>query len=944
MIDYDNLQVKDFFKIYQEQKKKYGDNTLFLMQVGSFHEMYCTETFDPPLNKIAELLDIVYTKKNKKKPVTESNPYMLGFPTHSLAKFVDILVKNQLTLVIADQVSEPPKPIRKITQVLTPSTYLENKTQLTKGYGNYLVSLVIEKGINMKKEESIIIGISAIDLTIGKTYYHEGISQNYDSTYSLDDACRFLQRFPPCEVIWTHLLEENTKINRMSLEDVTEYLNLPRTTHYHEFNKIKDLMKISFQKKKFQEIFKSEIPEMENLDIWNYARFSLILAIYYIERINPTLLEKLNHPELFSNETKLHLGNKALTQLNFLDEEGIIKIIDKTSTIMGKRFLLENLSNPLTSIEILNQRYQDIEKIKKDNEKIKNHFSNLYDLDKLIRKIELLKIQPNEIAKLSISLEEIEQLEKELKNFINKDLFKTIKEINQDIKKTFNLEKILSMTKEKENIFNNVFPEINLIQDKLNLNEKQYQKMKDFLENFLEEGKFIKNKEFIKIERNTLDGVYLSTTEKRGKKVEEELNKNKNLLFEKVKIREELEFIYRNKNCKIKGNFFNNLFEEKLELEKTIQDLISKYYLEFIEKLTLKTSSLKLLSSNIAYLDFITSGSLLLDKYHYSLPTIKELSNQESYFQVKNLRHPLVERISSNDYIPQTLSLGKDIKGMVLYGVNSAGKSTLMKSLGINIILAQIGYPVSAEELIYYPYHAIFTRIIGNDNIYSGLSSFMVEMIELNAILNRNNKNTLVIADELCRGTEVDSANIIVVYMIEELAKNHSSFITASHLHQIMNFDSIKKLTTVKAYHLDVEYRNKNLIYDRKLKEGQGKQFYGLEIAKYIIEDKEFMERTNLLTNKLEEIKTSKYNSNLILEKCEICHSKKNLETHHIVFQKDFDKNKINKNKYHLIKNDLNNLVCLCQKCHDEVDRKNIEITGWKNHQLVYTKTLKNNL
>jgi len=942
MINYENIQVKDYIKIHYDQQKKYGNNTLILMQVGSFHEMYCTDNEGPPLHQIAEELDVICTKKNKKKPISVSNPYMLGFPTHALSKFVDILVKKQYTLVIIDQVSEPPKPLRKITNIFTPSTYVESKNDFTQNYGNYLVSIVIDKGTNLSKNESVLVGISAIDLTRGKIFYHEGISKNYDSTYSLDDACRFLQRFPPSEVIWTSTLNnKEDKINKMKLSEIIEYLNLPKTTNEINFSKVKPLGKISFQKKKFQELFETEIDELENLDIWSNARLSLMLGIYYIERINSNLIRQLEKPIMFSDETNLHLGNKALKQLNFLDPEGIIKVIDKTKTIMGKRFLVENLSSPLTNIEQLNQRYNDIKLISKSSEKIRKSFSNIFDLDKINRKIELENITPSEIYKLVTSLEDFLTIQKNLNTDISIDFntFDFSKDIYQKINKTFNLDSIMSLNNldVRTSFFNkNIVSEVDNIQSKLDDSEECYERLRNFLESHLEEGKFIKGKSFVKVERNTVDGIFLSLTQKRAEKIKLELKKKKNFDIEGItskNFESLLEFSMKNKNCKIKGDWFDKKFKEKIELENQLVTLIKEKYQEFVIELKTFTNQIKLISKTIAYLDFINSGALIMEKYHYCLPIIKE--SEESYFKAKNIRHPLVERISENEYIPQNVSLGEKLKGMILYGVNSAGKSTLMKSIGINVILAQIGYPVSAEKFVYSPYHSIFTRIIGNDNIYSGLSSFMVEMIELNAILNRNNKNTLVIADELCRGTEVDSANVIVVYMIEQLAKNKASFISASHLHKIMTFESIKSLESIKAYHLDVKYHKNNLIYNRELKEGQGREFYGLEIAKYIIEDENFSNRTLELSNKLEELKTSKYNSKLVMEKCELCDSKENLETHHIVFQKEFNKKLVNKKKFHLVKNDLNNLVCLCQKCHDEIDRKNINIKKWNNGHLL---------
>jgi DNA mismatch repair protein MutS len=250
--------------------------------------------------------------------------------------------------------------------------------------------------------------------------------------------------------------------------------------------------------------------------------------------------------------------------------------------------------------------------------------------------------------------------------------------------------------------------------------------------------------------------------------------------------------------------------------------------------------------------------------------------------------------------------------------------------------LAQIGYYVASTKFEYSPYNSLFTRICGNDNMFKGLSSFMVEMMELMAILKRNNSNTLIIADELCKTTEFRSGTIIVCYMLETLSKSGTSFITATHLHGLTNLESIVKLKNIKTKHLKLTYDQINdmLIYDRQLLDGQGETFYGLQVAKYMMKDKYFNERTSEILKEYDNIspdKCSKYNSNVFLSCCEICKSKDKLETHHIIWQKDFNDNDINENKFYLQKNDSSNLVVLCMECHDKVDRNEIIINGWKN-------------
>jgi DNA mismatch repair protein MutS len=257
-----------------------------------------------------------------------------------------------------------------------------------------------------------------------------------------------------------------------------------------------------------------------------------------------------------------------------------------------------------------------------------------------------------------------------------------------------------------------------------------------------------------------------------------------------------------------------------------------------------------------------------------------------------------------------------------------------MKSIGLNIILAQIGYFTASTSFEYFPYKSLFTRIVGTDNLFKGQSSFMVELTELMAILKRNNSNTLIIGDEICKGTEIKSANIIISYMLETLSKSNTSFITATHLHELVEMESVKKIKNIKIKHLKLTYDSINdiLIYDRYLLDGPGESFYGLQVAKYLMKDKDFNQRTSELLNEYDSIniKTSKYNSNIYMNQCEICKSKNKLETHHIVWQKDFDSENINKDKIFLQKNNASNLVVLCSLCHDKVDRNEIIINGWK--------------
>lgn len=285
--------------------------------------------------------------------------------------------------------------------------------------------------------------------------------------------------------------------------------------------------------------------------------------------------------------------------------------------------------------------------------------------------------------------------------------------------------------------------------------------------------------------------------------------------------------------------------------------------------------------------------------------------------------------------------------GMLLFGLNSCGKTALSKAIGLSTILAQIGYYVPAERFEYEPYMALYARITGNDNILKGLSSFAVEMTELDAIIKRtsqNGENTLVIGDEVCRGTEDTSGVAIVASALIHLSQERSSFIFSSHLHKLPEIAEVKNLPNLRFNHLLVEYDTSRdcLIFNRKLADGPGPTVYGLTVAKYLIKNKSFVNTAEKIKNSLidntdynKPIKKSNYNSKLLINYCNLCGyrptgiNSKELETHHINFQKDCAKNGRILDKPHLTKNKLYNLVVLCRKCHESVHKNQIVIKGF---------------
>ena len=256
-----------------------------------------------------------------------------------------------------------------------------------------------------------------------------------------------------------------------------------------------------------------------------------------------------------------------------------------------------------------------------------------------------------------------------------------------------------------------------------------------------------------------------------------------------------------------------------------------------------------------------------------------------------------------------------------------------MKSIGLSVILAQAGLCVPASSFIYKPYYHFFVRIGSDDNLYMNESSFTNEMNEVRDIMKRSDNHSLIIGDELCSGTEVTSATCIVASTISYLSSQKSSFLFATHFHQLTEIEEINNLPNLHIKHLSVIFDNELncCVYNRILKDGQGSNEYGLEVMKSLNMTQDFVSNCYKIRNSVNGLynyKQSNYNKNKVLGLCEVCKENEAIDTHHITHQEYADENG---NLSHFHKNHKGNLAALCKECHDKHHRGIINIEGYKN-------------
>ena len=959
------MLIDDYLEYQLKYNNKYGDKTVILMQVGSFFECYA---IDNPmekinvnnLNRICDLMNIQISRKNKNIiENSRSNPLMAGFPLLAIEKFIQILMNNGYTVVLIEQVTEPPEPERKVTNIFSPGTSIN---YISNDETSNLLSIYIEAVNDIKSHKEIIcVGLSIIDLTTGKNIIYETFSKTDDINHSLDEIYRFIQSHNPKEIII------NVDSCHLDERKIVNYLELNnRIFHFKDSNKIdKNILNLSYQKNLLKKIFKNHgllsVHEFLDIEKLKFGCISYISLLQFAYEHNDMIINKIDKPEIWNINKFLILTNDSIRQLNLIDNtfninnkfNSLYGIVNNTSTSIGKRFLKEKLVNPILDINELNRRYQYIENLKHKDENeihyfkiIEENLNKIVDIERLHRRMSLLLLHPSDFSSLDIAYQNIKNILKNNKVFRTslKDVLpddNTIQkfyEFINDYTLLFDMNEISKYHLNK--IFGSFFnrgqiKDIDNLQDKIHEIKIDMNELSNKLSNFIE-----KNSKFIKIEYNDREGYYLQTTKKRGETLKQSF---KNMKYSNFKLKngyeinpKDLDLKFMKDKTKITSEYFNNLSYKLKYNQEKIKNLTTKEYLKKIEYFSNNyIEVLKKICNFIGELDFYKSNAKSSVLFGYNKPFIDE-STDQSFLKVKELRHPIIERIQTeNEYIPNDVSLGNgEINGMLLYGCNAVGKSSLMKAIGLNIIMAQAGMYVAAKEFIYYPFHNIFTRINDSDNLFKGQSSFAVEMSELRAILNRSSKNSIVLGDELCSGTESISAQSIFASSVIKLSKRNVNFIFATHLHELNKLTLIKDLDNVKSFHLKVIFdtKNKKLIYDRKIEEGSGPAIYGLEVCKAMDLDTDFLKLANSIRrdllgidDTLQDTNLSPYNNKVYVGKCLICNENA-VDTHHIKEQKDVDENNMFD---HVKKNQESNLVPLCKECHYNTHNGTLKINGY---------------
>ena len=983
----------EYFDYYLKYQKEYGENICIFMQIGSFYEMQMVKNENENIgniDEIARILNIQVTKRNKSiDKVDRSNPYMAGFPKIAISKFLPILLDNGYTVILIDQDQKVNNKVinRTVSGIYSPSIRPLEYNITTDD--NNLASIFVELYPN---------GISYSFLNINMTtntfdIYEQNIELNEIDKLRgliqtmLDDIYRIKIRYNLKELIINIISEieipENLTDTILNKEYLYQYFDLSngvvhwscinkldKSEEYKEYTQCK---KINFQNEFLKRVYKHvnfgllEPIESFDLEFYQTSIMNIIYSINFISRHDQKYIEGLAIPKITNEFSHLILEMNTLQQLNIIPDKSnhkfgsLFNVINKTQTAIGKRGLKNLLCKPYKDYDTINQKYllsKSVEDfMSRDKNKLEKILGEISDFERLHRKLTLKVLHPHEFHSLHLTYDKLIELDNYLKSSDNESIIKNcikdeiqikLDEYRNEYSKIFNLQEIKKYNI-NETIFTvgNFFNEgiddsLDCINIKIETVEKSVEAMRKEYENMIKKKE--DNTEWIKTCYSESDGYYFTCS-----KIRTELLKK---ATEQKKDAQDSLVIKTNMSiCKISNGNLRELSLKLINHREILLDKIKKKYIDTLQIFADKYNDIfNYLKSFVEIFDIISSNIKCKRIYNYTYPEI--IDEEDSFFEAKSLRHPIIERINEKtEYVPNDISLSDSNGiGMILYALNSCGKSSLLRSIGLSVVMAQCGLCVPCDNLRYSPFSTIITQVDLYDNMWKSQSSFLTEMVGLRKIMKLADDKCLVLSDELTKGTEVISATSLFATSALELVKKKTKFVFTTHLQDVSKLEEVQQSKGIQICHLSVIIENNNITFERKLKPGPCSELYGLEVAKAVGLDSIFMEKAfeirNKLINKKKEIlktKGSRYNKKKKVDMCEICKytpikkTDLQLDTHHIKEQHTADENNF---IGHIHKNSKFNLVILCKHCHQEVHKGNIDIDGYQETtngtQLVY--------
>lgn len=822
---------------YLETKSKYPDCVLFY-RLGDFYEMF----FDDAIN-VSRELELTLTGKECGR---ENRAPMCGIPYHAGEIYASRLVQNGYKIAICEQVENPKnaKGIvkRDVIKIMTPGTITDGNL-LDEKKNNYIMSIF---------KDGMYYGIAAFDISTGEAYATEIKSDN-----NFQKLVNEISRFNPSELIVNDYMNDSiNEINELK-HRFEVFISVDKKIEKNEVeadrNFVPDFFNMKSSMTKLDDKFDDEtihntfdiIDEQGNL-IKNISdRYLAVNAIgvllKYIEETQKIKPENLNKIVLYEVVKYMALDINSRRNLELTErikdksKKGtLLWVLDKTETSMGGRLIRRWINDPLVNVDDINARLDAVEEIKNDlllSDRIVESLKSIYDIERLAGKISYGTVNARDLISLKNSIMQLPNLKETIKN-VNSEFLKNIDselDILSDIYELIEasiVEEPPLTVKEGGLIKKGYKSEIDELIE-ATTNGKQWLANVEIRE---KELTGIKN---LKIGYNKIFGYYIEVSKSNVKDIPEDR--------------------YIRKQTLTTGERY--ITEELKKMENEIlgakEKIIALEYDEFVNirnEIQSNAKRIQRTASAISKLDVIQGLANVANELNYCKPEIMD----DDVIDIKNGRHPVVEKIIPyGDFVQNDSLLNANENRLnIITGPNMAGKSTFMRQVALITIMAQIGSFVPAEYAHIGVVDKVFTRVGASDDLSSGESTFMVEMMEVANILKNATDRSLVILDEIGRGTSTYDGLSIAWAVAEYVSKLKSKTLFATHYHELVGLEG--KIDGAKNYHITVKERGEDIIFLRKIVEGGTDESYGIHVAKLAGVPKEVTNRANEILFKLE--------------------------------------------------------------------------------------------
>ena len=827
----DNKNFSPMMQKYLETKEQYKDCILFY-RLGDFYEMF----FDDAIIAAREL-EITLTGKDCGQ---EERAPMAGVPHHAAEMYISRLIAKGYKVAICEQLEDPKEAKgivkRGVIRVVTPGTLVDSN-MLEERKNNFIMSIY---------KAGIYFGISVCDISTGEFYAAE-IKDNNNFPQLLDE----IARYSPSELVVNSMMADCTE----EMDKIKERFNNIYVTKFNNkfFEANPEIIKLRFN------LEDTNHQRIEDIEQREFATSAINALVEYIEQTQMTSLDHINKITIYQISKYMSLDVNARRNLEITEKmrdkskKGtLLWVLDKTSTSMGGRNLRRWLSDPLIDTKEINRRLNAVKELKENimlrGDVIEN-LKKVYDIERLAGKMAYGNANARDMITLKNSLEklpEVKQILAQCNSEMLKELYENLDELS-DIQNLIDISIVEDppMTVKDGGIIKLGYDEEI---DKLKTATTEGKNWIIALEAEEKEKTGIKN---LKVGFNKVFGYFIEVTKSNLDQVPERYIRKQTLTNAERYITEELK----------------NLENQILGAEEKVVNLEYNAFTQIREEIARNVKRLQKTASVISNLDVLASFAEVAEDMNYCMPQV----DHSGIIDIKNGRHPVIEKmLGAGAFVENDTYLDKDENRLsIITGPNMAGKSTYMRQVALITLMAQVGSFVPAENAHIGVVDKIFTRVGASDDLSMGQSTFMVEMMEVATILKEATNNSLVILDEIGRGTSTYDGLSIAWAVAEYIANKEkcgAKTLFATHYHELTDLE--EKYEGIKNYSIAVKEKGEDIIFLRKIVRGGTDESYGIHVARLAgvpkpVTEKaneilKSLERKNILTGKKEEKKDKK--------------------------------------------------------------------------------------